>query len=172
MTTDLHGAPSFFGLLRVLRDHGAEFVVIGGLAVILHGAERYTKDIDVVPEPSRANLARLWEALSKIEATPAELPDFRPEEIPMEFTVDGLVEGGGNWVLHTNLGRIDVMQWVAGIDSYETLRANAIAAEIPEAGGTVWFAGFEDLIEMKRAAGRDQDLMDITALRMAHGLEE
>jgi hypothetical protein len=172
MTTDLNSAPSFFDLLRVLREHEAEFVVIGGLAVILHGAERYTKDIDVVPEPSRANLARLWEALSEIEATPAELPDFRPEEIPMEFTVDGLVEGGGNWALHTNVGRIDVMQWVAGIENYAQLRTNAVAAEIPQVGGTVWFAGLDDLIEMKREAGRDQDLMDITALRMAHGLEE
>jgi len=43
---------------------------------------------------------------------------------------------------------------------------------VPETGGTVWFAGLDDLLEMKRAAGRDQDLMDITALRMAHGLEE
>ncbi len=76
-------------------------------------------------------------------------------------------------MLDTRLGRIDVMQWVDGIESYEhAARRTPCASEVPEIGGTVWFAGLDDLIEMKREAGRDQDLMDITALRMAHGLEE
>ena len=72
----------------------------------------------------------------------------------------------------TRLGRVDVMQWVAGVDTYEELRANAASEDIPEVGGTVWFAGLDDLLTMKREAGRPQDLIDITALRMAHGLEE
>ena len=165
-------APRFFELLRVLTAHEAEFIVIGGLAVILHGFERYTKDVDIVPRPTRENLTRLWAALVDLDAAPAELPDFRPEEMPMPFTVEGLIEGQGNWVLHTKLGRIDVMQWVAGVESYEDLRRNAVSTEVPEIGATLWFAGLDDLLEMKREAGRDQDLMDITALRMAHGLEE
>lgn len=162
----------YFSLLKVLCEHDVEFVVIGGVAVILHGVERATKDVDVVPEQSRENLARLWEALVDLDARPAEVKDFRPEEMPMPFSLDGLVEGGGNWVLTTRLGRVDVMQWVAGVDTYEELRANAATEDVPEVGATVWFAGLDDLLAMKREAGRDQDLMDITALRMAHGLEE
>jgi len=162
----------FFPILKVLRKHRVEFVVIGGLAVILHGVVRATKDIDIVPEQSQANLARLWAALVELRAKPAEIADFRPEEMPVSFTLEGLVEGGGNWVLETRLGRVDVMQWVTGIESYDALRAAAASDDVPEVGGTVWFAGLDDLIEMKREAGRDQDLMDITALRMAHGLEE
>lgn len=162
----------FFQALRVLREHDVEFVVIGGFAVILHGAERYTKDVDIVPEPSRENLARLWDALVELDAAPAELPDFRPEEMPVAFSLDGLVDGGGNWVLHTRHGRVDVMQWVSGVESYQVLRAGAIETFVPQIGATVWFAGLDDLLAMKREAGRDQDLMDITALRMAHGLEE
>ncbi|MCP9485381.1 MAG: nucleotidyltransferase [Gaiellaceae bacterium MAG52_C11] len=166
------GPLRFFELLEALNDHDVEFVIIGGLAVILHGYERYTKDVDIVPEPSADNLARLWKALGELEARPAELPDFRPEEMAVPFTFDGLVGGGGNWVLHTRLGRIDVMQWVSGIESYEELRAEAVGTDIPAIEATVWFAGFDDLIAMKQAAGRPQDLIDITALRMAHGLEE
>jgi len=123
--------------------------------VILHGYERMTTNIDVVPEASRENLGRFRAALVKLDAEAAE-----------QVSVDG----GDNWVLRTKLGRIDVTQWVAGVESYAELRA--VATHIPQIGATVWFAGFDDLIEMKRAAGRDQDLMDITALRMAHGLEE
>lgn len=156
----------------MLRSHDVEFVVIGGFAVILHGAERYTKDIDIVPEPSRENLSRLWAALVELEAQPAELPDFRPEEMPVEFSLDGLIEGRGNWVLHTRHGRVDVMQWVSGVDSYEDLRRGSVETMVPQIGATVSFAGLDDLLAMKREAGRPQDLIDITALRMAHGLEE
>lgn len=161
----------FFDLLAVLREHGVEHVVIGGLAVILHGVVRATKDLDIVPEQSRENLARLWAALEALEAKPRELAEFRPEEMPVQFSLDGLIEGGCNWVLDTRLGRLDVMQWVSGIESYEELRERAATEETPD-GGEVLFAGLGDLLAMKRAAGRDQDLMDITALRMAHGLEE
>jgi hypothetical protein len=161
-----------FEIVAVLEKHAVDFVVIGGFAVILHGAERYTKDVDVVPEQSVENLARLWSALEELEARPRELAEFRPEEMPMPFSLEGLVEGGGNWVLDTRLGRVDVMQWVSGVDSYEQLRANAVSVPLPGAEGEILFAGLDDLLAMKRAAGRDQDLMDITALRMAHGLEE
>jgi len=162
----------FFPLLKVLCDRGVEFVVIGGFAVVLHGVVRATKDVDIVPEQSEDNLIRLWEALGELEAEPKELIDLRPEEMAIPFTRDGLIQGGGNWVLLTRLGRIDVMQWVTGVESYEDLRARAAGEVVPEIGGTVWFAGFDDLIAMKQAAGRPQDLIDITALRMAHGLEE
>ena len=86
----------YLPLLKVLRDQGVEFVVIGGFAVILHGVERATKDVDVVPEQSRENLARLWDALVELEARPAEVGDFRPQEMPMPFSLEGLVEGGDN----------------------------------------------------------------------------
>ena len=43
---------------------------------------------------------------------------------------------------------------------------------VDEVGGRILVAGLDDLIAMKEAAGRDQDLIDLTALRMAHGLEE
>lgn len=162
----------YFPLLKVLHDHAVEFVVIGGFAVIFHGVVRATKNVDVVPEQSPENLARLWDALVELEAQPEELADFRPEEMPIAFSLEGLIEGGGNWVLVTRLGRVDVMQWVAGVESYAELRANADSEDIPEIGGRVWFAGLEDLLQMKREAGRPQDLIDITALRMAHGLEE
>lgn len=172
MRSESESPSRFFALLRVLCEREVEFVVIGGLAVNLHGYERATKDVDVVPEQSEDNLGRLWAALTELEASPKELIDFRPEEMPVEFTPRGLIDGGGNWVLETRLGRIDVMQWVKGVDSYEELRAGAVREEMPEIGYPIWIAGLDDLITMKQEAGRDLDLIDITALRMAHGLEE
>jgi hypothetical protein len=61
---------------------------------------------------------------------------------------------------------------VKGVDSYAELRAGAERVDDPSLGHPIWVAGFDDLISMKEAAGRDIDRIDITALRMAQGLEE
>lgn len=164
-------ATRLFPLLAVLAEHEVEFVVIGGVAVNAHGVIRATKDVDVVPRSTPENLARLWDALATVDAKPGELEGFRPEEMPVPWTLRSLIEGEGNWILHTRLGRIDVMQSVAGADGYEDLVRNALSATPPEVGRPILFAGLDDLIAMKQEAGRDQDMMDVTALRLANGLE-
>jgi hypothetical protein len=162
----------FFELLRALRSHEVEFVVIGGFALAFHGVPRATKEVDVVPRPGSENLTRLWQALEELAAEPQGLEDFRPEELPLEWGLDALLTGGGNWILHTRLGRLDVMQWVEPFESYDALRANAIDVRMDEIGAPVLVAGRDDLIAMKEAAGRDQDRIDVAALRSAHGLDE
>lgn len=161
-----------FDLLRALRAHEVEFVVIGGFALGFHGAQRATKDVDIVPKPGYENLSRLWGALEELDAQPEGLADFRPEEMPVEWGLEGLLQGGGNWIVHTRFGRLDVMQWVDPIESYDELRANAVEVYVEEAAATILVAGLDDLIAMKEHAGRDQDRIDLAALRMAHGLEE
>ena len=161
----------FYGQLRTLLEHGVDFVVIGGFALGFHGAPRGTKDVDIVPAPNPANLARLWTALQALDARPVEHADFRPEEMPVPLGLAGLLEGG-SWALDTRFGRLDVMQSVAGLDSYAELRARAVMDEPPELGQPIWIAGRDDLVTMKEEAGRPQDLIDVRALRMAEGLEE
>jgi uncharacterized nucleotidyltransferase DUF6036 len=156
----------------VLRAHDVEFVVIGGFALGFHGVVRATKDVDIVPKPGEENLTRLWRALHELEAEPQGLEDFRPEEMPVEWSLDGLIAGGGNWIVHTRHGRLDVMQWVDPFESYAEIRANAVEEEVDEVGAAILVAAVDDLITMKETAGRDQDRLDVTALRMAHGLEE
>jgi hypothetical protein len=148
-------------LLRVLREHQVEFLVIGGVAVAAHGYVRGTKDVDIIPEPSRANLERLLAALSTLDAR-QDFGDFRPEEMPLELDVDGLAQGR-NWFLATRYGRLDLMQAVEGARSYETVREGAVVK------GGIAYVGLDDLIAMKHAAGRDLDHVDIRALEEARG---
>lgn len=151
-------------ILRTLVEHEVEFLVIGGLAVGAHGFARGTKDVDIVPAPDRDNLRRLFAALSSLDAKPIELGDFRPDELPVPFTADGLDEGG-NWSLRTTAGRVDVMQWVPGIDNgYRSLRPNAVEADVPGVG-RVAFAGYDDVVVMKRTAGRPLDAADLHELQ-------
>ena len=151
-------------ILRTLLDHKVEFVVIGGLAVAAHGFPRATKDIDIVPAPDPQNRRRLYDALRGLQAEPLEIGDFRADELPVPFVPEGLDEGG-NWALRTNAGRVDVLQWVPGVEKgYDRLRAQALDVELPEVGW-VRFAGYADLVAMKRAAGRAQDERDLEELR-------
>jgi len=147
-------------LLAALARHHVEFVVIGGLALPANGYVRATKDLDIVPSPDPANLDRLAEALDAIDAE-VDLGDLSGE-LGIEPDAQGL-RLGGNWVLQTSFGRLDVLQDVAGMRSYDQLRRGAIEDD------GVFFAGYEDLIAMKVAAGRAQDLIDIAELERARG---
>ncbi len=81
----------------------------------------------------------------------------------MQFAADGLDEGG-NWALRTSAGRVDVLQWIPGIDEgYARLRAHALEADVPGVG-RVLFAGYDDLVTMKRTAGRPLDRADLDQL--------
>ncbi len=157
-------------LLAALRRHDVEFVVIGGYSLAAHRYVRATKDLDVVPAPSRANLERLLAALEDLDAEPLAVGDFKAHEVP-GLNLENL-EMGGNWLLRTRYGRLDVMQYVEGMKSYEHLRAGAITRELPGFDRPPLFAGLDDLIALKQAAGREQDLADIAELerrRQAEG---
>jgi hypothetical protein len=146
-------------LLATLERHGVKFVVIGGFSLAAHGYVRATKDIDIVPDPSPSNLARLAGALRELQAT-VDLGDLDSDELGVKPDEQGL-RAGGNWVLHTRYGRLDVMQYVAGLRDYAQLRAGAIEAD------GVWYAGYDELISMKAASAREEDLRDIGALEAA-----
>jgi len=152
-------------LLKHLHGHGVEYVVIGGLAVSAHGHVRPSKDLDIVPNSSHENLARLAASLVEAEAVDAEVSDFEPDELPMSATrVDDLAQGG-NFRLQTRLGDLDIFQWVSGIeadDLYAELYPQALAGIVE--GIPVHVCGLEHLRAMKRAAGRPQDLEDLKRL--------
>jgi hypothetical protein len=156
-------------LLAVLVEHAVDFVVIGGFSLAAHGVIRGTKDIDTLPDPEPANLGRLATALRDLAAEPLLADDFDPAELGIAPDERGLALGG-NWVLRTRLGRLDVMQDVPGVRDYESLRSRSVAYEIPGAG-LVRFAGLDDLIAMKDAAGRPQDRLDIASLQRARSAE-
>lgn len=157
-------------ILSTLIKHKVGFLVIGGVAVAYHGYVRTTKDLDIVPDPSDANLRRLWAAMQDLDSAPLALQDFRPEELPEPFGLEGLLKLG-NWDLSTRHGRLDVLQHING--KLETAEDYATLAQASEAMsfdfGVVRFVGYGDLLDLKTIAGRDQDLLDIRALQEARG---
>ena len=148
-------------LLNALRGYGVEFVVIGGFSLAAHGVVRATKDVDIFPEPGSANRKRLARALHSIEAKP-DVGDLNQKELSIEPDEEALAMGG-NWVLRTRYGRLDVMQDVPGLRSWQQLRSGALDVD------GVLYAGYDELISMKSASAREEDLTDIAKLKAARG---
>jgi hypothetical protein len=157
-------------LLTHLDEHSVRHIIIGGLAVSAHGHVRPSKDLDIVPSPARENLERLVAALSDVNATDAEAGDFDSSELPMSaLRVEDLAQGG-NFRLVTQLGDIDIFQWVSGIetdDLYAELDAAGVSGHVE--GIPVRVCGLEHLRAMKRAAGRPQDIADLERLGESAG---
>lgn len=150
--------PDPLGLLGVLAEHGVDFVVIGGVAVQAHGHLRTTRDVDIIASPDPANAQRLAAALRELEAhnrgVDADLLDDPTD--PATFA------RAASLFLDTRAGMLDVMQDAAGAPPYDELRKRSI--EVTVDGLTIRVAGIDDLIALKRAAGRPVDLEDIAVL--------
>jgi len=154
------------GLLEQLAAAAVDYIVIGGVAVGFHGYVRATKDLDVVPEPSRENLERLAALLRSLNAELDGAGDFDAGELPDPLDPEVLAQGG-NWVLQTRLGRFDLMQWQGERELWEMLSPAAVEVDLD--GVLVKVAGYEDLIALKEQAGRPSDLEDLERLRQARG---
>jgi predicted nucleotidyltransferase len=146
-------------ILITLADHGVDFVVVGGVAVQAHGHGRGTRDLDVVPRPDLVNTSRLGEALAALGAR------LLRAGRPVDVTDPQLLKRAPLVPLMTEYGRLDLLnaEVMNGAPrSYEELRERAFEARIDDRA--IPIAGLDDLIRMKRAAGRDVDLEDIGAL--------
>ena len=151
------GVPDLAGVLRALLDEGVEFVVIGGLAVAVHGFVRATEDVDLVPAPDRDNLDRLVNRLIREGARLTLAPERSPG--PEERRA---LYRGRNLSVSTRLGDVDVVQRLHGVPPYADLNARAIT--VAPFGLQIRVASRGDLIAMKRAGGRPTDLADLERL--------
>lgn len=150
-------------IVRVLVERGVDFVVIGGYAAIAHGSAQLTRDIDICFAPDEANRHTLGEVLIELEARLSAVPD----EVPFVPDAETLkhVEV---LTLMTRDGRLDVLRPPAGAPAYQALRRHAVLYEVD--GVLVPVASLEDLIGMKRAAGRDKDRIALEELEVIRRL--
>lgn len=153
-------------ILEALDRGGVDFIVIGGLAVGWHGFVRATKDIDIVPDPEPANLRRLAAVLERLNARVEGLEEFDPAELPSPLESEAL-SGGGNWVLETDLGRLDIMQTQRDLELWAELSAASVEGAL--FGRPVRFCDYDGLVKLKRDAARPQDLLDLEQLAIARG---
>ncbi|MBX7131420.1 MAG: hypothetical protein K1X67_01965 [Fimbriimonadaceae bacterium] len=144
-------------LVEAIAGSGADVVSIGGVAVILIGGEHYTKDVDFAFSRKRESLKKIVEALAPYHPKPVDWP----EGVPFVWD-DQTLQGMTTITLDTDIGRIDFLAEPDGAPPYDDLRSRAIPFDLE--GVTIYVACIEDLIAMKRAAGRPKDLAHIAEL--------
>lgn len=139
----------FADFLEALNKADVRYVVIGGIAVLSHLPFRTTRDIDVLIESALENGKRARTAV-------AAWGNFEPEFSAEEFVSGDILSFGG-------LLRVEIHSQVPGV-TWQQVWENRIRGEL--LGVPTHFAGVEDLIAMKEAAGRpEKDLPDLKRLR-------
>lgn len=147
-------------LLGRLGRAEVDFVVVGGVAVAFQGYGRATKDLDITYATDRQNLRRLGGVLMALHARLRGVVDdvpFVPDDRTLART--------RLLTLDTDDGSLDLLADPPGAPPYATLRERADRVELE--GVVIAVAALDDLLAMKRAAGRPQDLIDIDALEVA-----
>lgn len=150
-------------LLERLVAADVRFVLIGGLAVNAWGHVRGTRDLDLVPDPARANLDRLADLLEALDGR-VEVAGGRLAK----SAIRPFLRAGDRTLVDTPSGPVDVLHGMPQIPRFEALDSDAV--EIDLDGLRVRVCSLEALLEMKRASDRPADRADLEALESAHRL--
>ena len=150
-------------LVQALVDGHVDFVIVGGVAVVLQAMPRFTKDLDICYSTAQDNLEALGGVLVGLAAQLSGISETVP------FVPDGrTLRHTQILCLTTRAGDIDLLLEPDGAPRYDILRERASVVDL--SGRRVRIASIEDLLAMKRAAGRPQDLADIESLEVAREL--
>lgn len=159
---------NMFEIINALSDAEIEYVLVGGLAVALHGYQRVTLDVDVVLAMTTENLRRFVDI--------AKAAGLKPV-IPIP--IDALADPDAIEQWHREKGMLafalrgpDAMSTVIDVlvrpvVPYTELRRDAVMVAVGPL--TVPVASIEHLIAMKTGTGRGKDLIDIDELRKLQG---
>lgn len=134
-------------LLKLLKENNVDFVIIGAAAFPTHGYSRATVDFDLFIRNTKTNIQKTKEALQKFgyDVTDLTVEDFANYKILIR-----------QYILET-----DIHPFVKGV-TFEEVWNHKIKDKIE--GIDVFVASLDDLIKMKKAAGRAKDLEDLKIL--------
>jgi hypothetical protein len=146
-------------ILEVLLRHDVRFVLVGGLAAQAHGSPTATVDVDICFARDGANLARLADALAELAAVRRGTAVDAPAMPPLDART---LRAGSVFTLVTRFGDLDLLGAPDPGFDYAALAAHASSADVE--AGRVLIASLDDLVAMKRAAGRPKDRIELEIL--------
>ena len=149
--------PNYRSIIEALDQQRVECVVIGAVALVLHGSPRVTRDLDICYSRERSNLERLVRALKPFAPTLRGAPGNLP------FTLDvATLAAGLNFTLQSSSGDLDLFGEVTGIGGYPIVQRLSQVMSVYDR--SVRVLSLDGLERAKRAAGRLKDLVDLAEI--------
>lgn len=151
-------------IFQALNNQKVKYLVVGGVAVYLHGIPRFTKDLDLLVDMSPANLKRMIQAFEKIgyiPRIPVNALDFADPKKREEWIKEKNMKAFTFIQTKPPFEQVDIV-FAGGISYQEAVKKKKkiVSKEVP-----LWVISIEDLIRMKSKAGRTQDQADIVSLK-------
>ncbi len=147
----------FAELLESFNKNGVRYLIVGAFAVGFHAIARYSKDMDILVEPSEDNGERICQALKEFGFGSLKIS-------PGDFALKGrFIQLGYEPV------RVDLITSISGV-TFEQAWKNRARGRYGR--GFAYFIGLKDLIRAKRASRRKQDLADLEILTKAAARRE
>ena len=150
--------PDFLYILRTLSKYEVEYIIVGGVCAVLHGAPISTFDIDLVHSREPSNIKRLLKALEELEAYYRDPAGriIKPKESDLSSP--------GHQLLMTKGGPLDLQGEIAKGRDYEELLKNTVILIISK-NLNVRLLNLETLIETKEESGQEKDKAVLPILR-------
>ena len=152
---------STLDLLKRLSDHQVEYVLVGGMACVVHGSQVVTQDVDICAPFTQVNLSRLLAALAGAHPRFRMARDLRPlPDKPEEL------EDFKNLYLVTDLGQLDVLSEIAGVGGHSGVEQHTIQVDLE--GIQCRVLDLDTLITAKSAMNSPKDrqaVMELEAIR-------
>jgi hypothetical protein len=150
--------PDFLAILEILAKHQVEFIVVGGVCAVLHGAPVATFDLDLVHSRAPANLDRLMVALKELDAH-YRVPG-RQDRTP-DLTQ---LASSGHQLLMTDSGPLDLLGEIGSGRGYDQLLDQCLEVKVGPAL-RLRILKLEALIKSKEETARDKDKAVLAILR-------
>ena len=154
--------PEFLELLKSLVSEQVRFVIVGGIAMVLHGSSSVTFDLDLAVSLDAENESAAVRAIAPFGPRPPHYP------AGLGFVWDERSFTGAVVHLNTDIGPLDLLRVLPKIDSFEGLWNRSELREIGDL--EVRVASIDDLIAMKQAANRPKDQEHIRQLKALKAL--
>lgn len=147
----------FEELLRLFNKHRVRYCIVGAYALAFHARPRYTKDMDILVEPTQENGQKIVAALKKFGFGRLKL---KPKDFAQQ---DRIIQLGYEPL------RVDLLTSIAGSTFYQVWKRKVRAHYGRQ---RTFFIGRDELVQNKMAAGRPQDKADVELLRSTKNLRK
>lgn len=155
----------FEPILAQLNSAGVRYVVVGGVAVVLHGHARLTADLDLAIDLTSGHPAQAVQALldmGLVPLLPVEPSDFADATTRQQWVEERNLKVFTFYDPADPLRQVDL--FAENPVPFEELWQRAVEVELSHTSFRI--ASIADLVSMKRKAGRPQDLADVEALEL------